>query len=158
MALKDAGFRERQAIRELIGRYFYGVDSRNHKLVLSCFTDDAVYEFVLERQAFRGRSELARLFPGADGTHDKPQMTSHVLSCHSIIVNRDCATADIFAVAHLVNGAAGDNRILIRGLRYMDDVRRTGSGWRIARRRHQSLWQFAAEQMSPDMSGKIPYS
>jgi ketosteroid isomerase-like protein len=55
---------QRLAIRDLVERYFAGVDRKDRSLVLSCFTDDCLYEFAVEGRSARGRAELEKVFGG----------------------------------------------------------------------------------------------
>jgi ketosteroid isomerase-like protein len=143
---------QRQAIRELIGRYYFGIDRKDRELICSCFSDDAVYEFVLEERTVRGREELLKTFGGSGGA----KLSSHAISSQEIVVDGLEATADTMVVAHLVEGMAGPGRIFIRGLRYLDRLVLQPAGWRIVHRRHNSLWQYEADAVSPDLRGRIP--
>ena len=145
---------DRRAVRDLIGRYFYGIDRKNRDLILSCFSEDAVYEFVLEERVLRGIGELSKVFGGSASSG--LAQSSHGINSQSLLLDGDRGEADTFAVAHLVEGLAGPGRILVRGLRYRDDLARGPQGWRIVHRRHHSLWQYEAASMSPDLRDRAP--
>jgi hypothetical protein len=142
-------FIDRQAVRDLTERYFCGVDRKDRDLILSCFSEDAIYEFVVEQRLLQGAAEMSKVFGGSGGA----RVSSHALCNQSIMLDGDHSQADTFAVAHLVEGMAGPGRILVRGLRYLDDVVRGPRGWRIVHRRHHSLWQYEAASTSPDLRG-----
>lgn len=139
------------AISALIGQYFYGIDSGDRTLVFACFSEDARYEFVLEQVVLEGHADFVRIFGG-----ETKQVSTHVVANQSITVRGREADADTFAVAYLVNGIAGQDRMLVRGLRYVDALRLSEEGWRITSRRHHSLWQFEADGVSPDMRARHP--
>ena len=147
--MTDTEALERLAIRDVVERYFVGIDRRDRPLVLSCFTDDAIYEFALEGRVARGRAELEQIFGRADP--ERSGHTSHGICNTAISVSGAEATADTMALAHLVEGLAGPGRVMIRGLRYRDKLIRQADGWRIVHRIHHSLWQYDAEAVSPDM-------
>jgi hypothetical protein len=42
-------------------------------------------------------------------------------------------------------------RLVVRGLRDPDELVRVAGAWRIRRRKHQPLWQYAATPTAPDM-------
>jgi len=73
------------------------------------------------------------------------------VASQTVTVTGDTTTADSFAVAHLI---LEEGPILVRGLRYRDRLVRERSGWRIARREHQALWQYNAESVVPQVPGE----
>jgi hypothetical protein len=104
-------------------------------------------------------AELRQLFGGGGQPSSAAAggYTSHAVASQQITLDGGLAHADTFVVAHLVEGAvAGPGAILVRGLRYTDDLVRTEEGWRIAHRRHHSLWQYEAKAVSPDLSKRSP--
>jgi ketosteroid isomerase-like protein len=139
-------------IRRVIERYFYGIDSGKAAVVLSAFSDDARYEFAVEEIVLKGRVELSGFFGRNRRPGEQAQRSCHTAASGMIEVRGDIAFADTFATAHLVDGIAGEGRALIRGIRYLDQLRRETSGWLICSRRHHSLWQYEAPCSSPDLS------
>ena len=68
-------------------------------------------------------------------------MSSHHPTSQQLAVDGDQATADTFAVAYL---ATADERIVVRGLQYLDELERGADGWRITSRQHIPQWQYEA--------------
>jgi hypothetical protein len=133
-------------IHRLIVAYADGVDDRDFAGVAACFTPDA-------RASYSGR-ELA---PGVDAivAHvrglERFVATTHQVSNVTVDVAADgrSARARSTAVAWLV--APGDPPpLLVRGLRYHDDLRRDdGFGWRITRRVHTVRWMWEGTAQVP---------
>jgi ketosteroid isomerase-like protein len=131
---------DKAAIREVIDRYWAGEDRNDVDLVLSAFTGDAVYGRLRGHDGIR--TAMAGLGAYA-GMH-------HVVSSQLIEVDGDTARADTMALGFCRTRDDGEGaRILVRGLRYLDDLVRTDGGWKIRHRRgvdaaesgHDSYWQ-----------------
>ena len=127
---------DRLDLSDLVHRYAAHVDARRFDDVVALFTPDA--ELILP-------TPPERLEPGV--RHTGPDRIREALSGlagitrtqHGIVgevyagaAGGDVATGNITAVAH--HWIDGDGRItdLIWYLRYTDEYRRTGRGWRIA--------------------------
>jgi hypothetical protein len=134
------------AIHRLVVAYADAVDDRAFDVVAACFTPDA-------RASYSGR-ELA---PGVEAivAHvrglERFLATTHQVSNVTIDVAADGrhARARSTAVAWLV--APGEPpALLVRGLRYHDDLRRDdGVGWRITRRVHTVRWMWEGTAQVP---------
>lgn len=146
-AVRDAA--DRTAIRAVIDLYFYGLDARDQAALTACFTPDArvryqigtALEFTRE-----GNEVIGKHFYTSSMTRD---VTTHMGASVVIAIDGDRARAVTNAMANVVQGDA----ILVRGLRYEDDLVRHGGSWRIAERRHYPLWQHDAVSKQPDMPG-----
>jgi ketosteroid isomerase-like protein len=140
------GVDHERAIQRLIVAYADAVDDRDFAVVAACFTDDA-------SASYSGR-ELA---PGVDAivAHvrglERFVATTHQISNVTVDVAADgrAARARSTAVAWLV--APGDPPpLLVRGLRYHDELRRDdGVGWRITRRVHTVRWMWEGTAQVP---------
>jgi uncharacterized protein (TIGR02246 family) len=134
------------AIHRLIVAYADAVDDRDFDAVAACFTPDA-------RASYSGR-ELA---PGVDAivSHlrglERFLATTHQVSNVTVAVAADGrrARARSTAVAWLV--APGEPpALLVRGLRYHDELRRDDDvGWRIERRVHAVRWMWEGAAQLP---------
>ena len=142
MALdRDALAGDEQQIRDTCMRYWAAVDRNDVELYLSAFTPDAVL-VQLGGQKIVSIQDRAR--EGKLTTHYA--FTSHAPASQVILVEGDSATVDTLVVAHLV---LKSGPIHVRGLRYLDDLVRAESGWRIRRRQHFALWQYKVGGFSP---------
>ena len=138
-------FAEKAAVREALENYFHGLDAREENDLAACFTADAVAthhsgsdsEFTLT-----GGAAIARYFCGLLSTFTA---TNHALSNSVIRVTGDTASADTYAIATVVI----KQRVLVRGLRYLDELILVSGQWRIRKRTHIQLWQYEAEAVKP---------
>ncbi|HLG87295.1 MAG TPA: nuclear transport factor 2 family protein [Alphaproteobacteria bacterium] len=133
-------------IRGVIERYFNAVDRRDWELLAACFTEDVAFEFNLDTVIeVRGRTALVERMSGMP----KPAASNHALSSTSILVEGDEATAVTFATASVVLDRIDGGRVLVRGLRYDDKLKRVDGAWRIAERRHLPVWQYETVSVPP---------
>jgi ketosteroid isomerase-like protein len=141
-------FVEKAAVCEVLENYFHGLDAREEDRLAACFTDDAAAthhsgsdtEFTLAGGAAIARyfCELFRSFTA----------TNHTLSNSVIQVTGDAATADTFAIAHVIS----NDRVRVRGIRYLDELVRVSQHWRICKRTHIPRWQYEADPVKPSLS------
>jgi hypothetical protein len=147
----DLHFDQQSVIRSIVERYFNAVDRRDYELLTTCFTQDVEVEFNLDPKiVVHDRDELIAFmqrFPHSTAS-------SHGLSNISVLVEGDTASAVTFAVVHAVIGPVDGGPILIRGLRYDDQLRREGGTWRICRRSHNPLWQYETTVIRPRVPPK----
>ena len=141
---QTSGHVHREAIREVIGRYFAAVDRYDEQLLATCFTPDARYESAGGSLNMEGRDVIAARLMAAGS-----MLRSHIAGSMIIDVDGEQARADTYALAYLVDGAEAGRRVLVRGLRYEDQLRLEGGKWRIAFRHHSTQWQFETTTMTP---------
>ena len=137
--------RDKASILEVLERYWYGLDDGDVEAAVSVFTEDAGYG------TWKGLEEI-RIAVGR---------VSELRAHHSargnsrIDLDGDRAHAVSFVVTVNVEDHDGHELVLVRGLRYTDDLVRTAAGWRIATRRgesggpHDDTWQFEAASVPP---------
>jgi hypothetical protein len=137
---------DRTAIRDVIGQYFCGLDRRDFSALRACFTSDAHGEYDGGKTAHVGREAIIEALRGIT----QFKFSSHVTSSMMIEVNGDRAKADTYAVAFLVvDDGGGKGHILVRGLRYLDDLVQGLEGWRISHRVHIPMWQYEVASVPP---------
>lgn len=138
---------ERLAIRELVNRYFFAIDDRDEALLASCFTAEATAHyhkgFVTEVRLKNG-GDIARFLLDRTSVYSA---TNHVASNMNIARHVDTARVVIHTVATCVVGSQG--KVLVRGIRYEDDLVREPDGWRIRHRVHIPQWQYEAAAVTP---------
>jgi hypothetical protein len=145
---------DRQAILDVVTRYFTAIDRRNFDRLRTCFTDDveAVYEGVrvaggIERiMAFcTGQSEIRFPIEIVD-----MQTTMHFIGNHTATVEGDRAETETYALAHLIDRPSTGLRLRTRGLRYLDELVRVDDGrWLIRRREHVLDWMKTEPLSAP---------
>jgi hypothetical protein len=136
---------DRAAIREVMLQYAAGLDRRDFAMVRACFTEDVSAEY--------SGSQLA---PGVDAiiAHVRGvsalRSTMHVVANVVVELRGDTASSETYTLACLADARGGDEVILMRGLRYRDElVRDPERGWLIRRRVHIPEWMFNAEGLPP---------
>ena len=138
---------DKQAIRDVLMRYFVGLDRRDADAFDEVFTARARMSVLDGAHTFEGKDDIiASLLTVA-----RYPMSSHQPTSQSISVDADRGTADTFAVAHLVTD---DGRVVVRGLQYLDHLERTTDGWRIQVRQHIPLWQYEAPSTALELPGR----
>ena len=140
----DTSLLEMAHIRAIIERYFHALDARDADSLASCFSETAqvTYRGAGAEFAMRGNTAIADQLIRTVGRFTA---TIHALSNTVIAVSGSAATADSFAVAHVI----ADGHALVRGLRYRDALTKTATGWRIETRAHEPLWQYDVPTVPP---------
>src|SRR5262249_37295510 len=135
-SLTGADLLDREAIQRVEHQYFSALDVLDWAAVAACFSDDvtAVYDGVRlagGRDQLRTALESGRARQAAGIA--ELRLWWHLAGPSHIAVDGACATAETPAVAHIVHRRAdGQETMLVRGLRYLDVLRRTEAGWLIA--------------------------
>ncbi|PEQ12894.1 hypothetical protein B2G71_08615 [Novosphingobium sp. PC22D] len=147
----------REAIRDTMARYTMAGDRLMIDDFLACFTEDAVIETdrVPEARAFRyaGRAAIRawqeRWRAGAGATHGA-SFVRHQLSTSKIdLTGADSAAARTYWVAWTDIGP--DHAGV-----YLDDCRKEGEAWLIARRRIRLDWESPQTVFSEAVSNSGP--
>lgn len=122
---------DRLEITDLLLRYSHAVDFMDWDEFRSCFTTDAHIDYT----AFGGPAgDLEETV--AFLTEAMPRWTSrqHMISPPLITIDGDSATARTMCHNPMGFLEGEDPRVLVCGLWYVDELRRTPDGWRISRR------------------------
>lgn len=120
--------RDRMAIRDLLMRYAHSVDSRDFDGVASCFTPDAAYQGSL------GTGTIADALASLRQRMQRFRTTMHFLSTQVIDLAGDNARCETYALVYHRLGEDEANDDLVVGVRYLDDLSRSGGAWLIHRR------------------------
>jgi hypothetical protein len=129
---------DRLAVAAVIDRYFAGIDRCDQPMIRTCFADEATYRSdagVLDMDG--GDAIGSRL-----GRGGRFAFTSHIRSSQTIELEGDRAKADTMALAYLVIDATPGGAVMVRGLRYTDELLRRNGGWQILHRHHSTQWQY----------------
>lgn len=139
---------EEASIRSVIRACFFALDSRDRHYFSAQFTPDATARY------HAGSGNEADL-SGADqiteyniGRMESYDYTAHQACNSRISIEGRKATCETHAIAHVVIG----ERVLVRGLKYVDTLTHSDGRWRIAHRRHQARWQYYAESVQPTVT------
>ncbi len=124
---------DRQDIADVLVRYATGIDRRDWSLFRTVFTDDCELDYG-EIGAWQGVDAVTEFMQQA---HAMAGHTMHRLTNQVIIVDGDTAQARTYVDALIM---MGDNKSGVNGIGYYDDdIVRTDTGWRIARRRFTAV-------------------
>jgi head-tail adaptor len=130
---------DRCRIRERIETYCYSLDARDFALTEACFTPEAQIVHRSGAQVFAGPRELSASLVGF---LTKYRSTIHALSNIHVEDDRGVVRVRYSALVTLapLDGAS----VIVRGVRYDDEMVRSGDDWVISRRFHDPLWQYVA--------------
>ena len=140
---------DRAAIHDVHARYFQALDRGQPEQLRQCFSEDVV-------AYYDGRSTLR---PGGDAPvvgldavidslytfksqkSGDWKVTSHFMGNMVFrSLEGDEAETETYAIAYLVLSRQPADLVAMRGLRYLDRLRRTPPGWRISERLHTLDW------------------
>jgi len=126
---------DRAAIQDVLLRYARAVDRRDVDGVAACFTADASYKGSLGEGAIEVALRALR------ERMTQYSSTMHFLGNQLIELAGDHATSETSAIAYhqFERDDCRHNRAV--GVRYLDTLLRTPSGWRICRRVVTLEWQ-----------------
>lgn len=140
----------RSEIRTVLEHYFFGLDARDESALHACFSRDAYYEANTgqgRKIVFHGAAEIASTLVRL---MSRFEASLHLTASPYISINGDRATADVFGSANLcLAKPAEGGQILVRGVRYRDELERIDGHWRIVKRVHTTLWQHNASSIEP---------
>jgi hypothetical protein len=140
--------RDRELIRAVMSRYCHALDERDYARLRLCFTDDvhAVYAGQVVG------NDLDELMAWFAGTRKEPnpnlptgpsRQGMHFLGDVGIELAADGLSATTESYATVYHVKLGDpDTVIVRGVRYLDELRRDAGVWKIASRLHTADWAF----------------
>ena len=137
------GLLDRAAIFDLHARYFQGLDSGREAQVRGCFLPDvrAIYHNRPEAVGLEAlmADSLTPFFQRLASRHTRiaTHFMGNVVFEH---IEGDAAETEVYAIAFGVRARAVLDQVAMMSLRYMDKLRRTEAGWRIAERVQSMDW------------------
>jgi hypothetical protein len=115
--------------------YARAVDTRDWKLLASCFSPEAKVAGTLRED------DVGPYLEFLQGSLESFSATMHVMSNQYIDVTGETATVETYAVAyHVATDSAGRAPTLTMGVIYSDELRREEGSWKIYRRRVMPKW------------------
>ena len=129
---------DREGIRDLMARYYRGIDRKDVELIGDCFTEDAYARYGTFEAVGRARIKevlgtIVRCF-GA---------STHLRGDQEIKLDGDTAWVETYAVDYLTYTVEGVTHQSTHGLRYRDTMVREGDVWRVKHRVLHSDWTRA---------------
>ena len=134
---------DEQGVRDTCMRYWAGFDRRDSEIYGAAFSSNATLSLFGGERVVAVAEVMDRGSIGGAFEH-----TCHAPASQVVTITGDTARADTFVIAHLVPESGA---ILVRGLRYLDQLVRTDQGWRIQFREHITLWQYDVERVPPHL-------
>jgi ketosteroid isomerase-like protein len=122
---------DHEAIRALNQRYARAADDRDVDALAALFHADAVIV------GARGEQDLDGWLDGMRGPRAFPT-SMHLLGDPLIALEGDTATVDTYAMVHQLGGEGQGDMTL--GIRYLDQLERSGEGWVIRSRRATTVF------------------
>jgi ketosteroid isomerase-like protein len=127
------------AIRQLVARYCFAIDDRRVADIAALFAEDAI---VCSGDGVMNANGLAAIMAQFAGRFSVLGPGAHYMHDVQIdFTDADHATGLVSGHAEL----ARNGRMMVVGLRYHDEYRRTAAGWRFARRQINFLYYVPVE-------------
>jgi 3-phenylpropionate/cinnamic acid dioxygenase small subunit len=139
VSFSAAELSDRAEIHDLIVRYGWAIDTKDWALLDTCFTDDAFVDYSSNPGGVAG--PYAEVRGWLEKMLSAFPVTQHLMSNIDVTLAGDRATCRTMVTNP--QGAAtreGPLHFFFVGGRYDDELVRTPSGWRIARRVETTLW------------------
>jgi len=128
---------DRLALRELFDAYAHCADRRNAEGQKALFTDDTVFAVYMDGErseptyVLHGREALTPVFDDLN----RYEATTHFNGQSTVTLDRDRATGESYTIAHHVYTEAGDRKIMVASLRYLDTFTKLDGRWYFAERK-----------------------
>jgi len=128
---------DRLALRELFDAYAHCADRREAEGQKALFTDDTVCAVYMDGEAgeptyvLHGREALTPIFDDLN----RYEATTHFNGQSTVTLDRDRATGESYTIAHHVYTEAGDRKIMVASLRYLDTFTKLDGRWYFAERK-----------------------
>jgi hypothetical protein len=142
---------DRLAIRELFDAYAHCVDRRDAEGQKALFTVDTRFAVYMDGEGselsyvLRGRDALTPIFDDLN----RYQATTHFNGQSTVVLTGDRATGESYTIAHHVLTEAGERKIMIASLRYLDAFTKIDGRWYFAERNLVVDWSETRAMHSP---------
>ena len=151
LATRIRRLEDREAIRELVGRYGYVIDNRDLDGVAGLFCEDAVLESQDGVMQARGRAAIIELYKGRFAALGPTFHFTHDQAITLDEADPDAASGIIASHAEVMrNGEA-----MLAAIRYFDEYRREDGRWRFARRSLAFFYYTPATQYLDTMTSTL---
>ena len=123
-----------QAIIDVTIAYAWAIDSKDWRALDDVFLEDATAEMP---HPLAGREQIVARIAR---TLEPLAVTQHIVANHQVEINGDSAACRCYLQAQHVRKIDGRRENYLVGGSYLDQLVRTGNGWRIAHRRLVVTW------------------
>jgi hypothetical protein len=135
---------DRLELQDLVYFYSHLIDTKSFDTLREVFTEDAHIDYsafggsvgnLEETIAYLKQAVADEIFPNSQHLNANLQFT----------VNGDSATGRVMCFNPMeMHLPGGGRQVFLLGLWYVDEYRRTPSGWRMSRRAEEKSWVFNA--------------
>lgn len=126
---------DRMEIEQLLIDYCHAIDDFDWDALDKVFTPDAIIDYS-EMIPFRGNLAQVKAFLAASMA--QTAHCQHIISTSQIRIDGDKAYGRTICTNPMVGK---DGHLMVVGLWYRDEFRRTAEGWRIVHRYEESSWR-----------------
>jgi 3-phenylpropionate/cinnamic acid dioxygenase small subunit len=134
--------RDRSDIIAVLDAYAEALDSRRWNLLREAFCNDAHFDFG-EWTATTRTDAIAAIRRYLDACGP----TQHLLGNYRIAIDGDQATSRVYVRAFHLGIESAQNKTYEMGGEYQDELIRTKSGWRIAKRKGIPFWEQGSREV-----------
>lgn len=144
---------DRMAITDALHRYSSAIDSFDYPTVRSVFADDIWAQYG-NSDPVTDPDSLAKWIEEATAS---VIWQHHMLSVYDVAIDGDRAKALSYLTSYQVFRENPDHAVILVA-RYHDELRRTGTGWKLSRRVMEVLWgeSRAADDFLSQLGGRGP--
>ncbi len=136
---------EELRIQRKLRTYFYALDARDRTALETVFADDVTVQYHTGTEGQFTQEGAKTIVDYLINNMGNYHSRTHIGANSHVAIEGDRATTH--AVATLWKG----ERLVVRGLRYIDEFMRIDGDWRIKTRKHAPLWQFDTQPSQPDV-------
>ena len=133
---------DRLAIRELVDAYAHCADRRDSEGQKALFTEDTHFLVYMDgegtepTQELDGREALTPVFADLN----RYEATTHFNGQSTIALDGDRATGESYCLAHHLFTEAGERKLMVASLRYLDTFVKREGAWLFAERKLYVDW------------------
>jgi ketosteroid isomerase-like protein len=138
---------DRLAIQELVDAYAHCADRRDAEGQKALFTEDTHFVVYMNgegtepSQELNGREALAPVFADLN----RYEATTHFNGQSTVALDGDRATGESYCLAHHLFTEAGEGKLMIASLRYIDTFTKSDGRWLFAERNLYVDWTETRE-------------
>lgn len=124
------------AIQQLLATYVFAIDAKDFDALDHVFTPDAQFDYSVTGGEI---GDYAKIKPWLKKALAQFPVTQHLIGMPLVKVEGDRATARTM-LFNPMQMAKPEGHIFFVGATYVDELVRTGNGWRIAKRSEADAW------------------
>ena len=143
----DENLLEELRIQRKLSTYFYALDARDRAALETVFAHDVTVQYHTGTDGQFTQEGAKTIVDYLINNMGYYRCRTHVGANSHVAIDGVKAATTTHAVATLWKG----ERLVVRGLRYVDEFVRIDGDWRIRTRKHAPLWQFDTQPSEPDI-------